>query len=63
MEFTEALYKTNNECFLFVQWKEYFHSVKDENALINIHYLYNIRQQSQMMFYVQSKPLHSFNIQ
>ena len=28
---------------LFVQWKEYFHSVKDENVLfITIHYLYNI---------------------
>ncbi len=24
-----GLYKTNNECFTFVQWKEYFHSLKD----------------------------------
>ena len=36
--------------FLFVQWKEYFHSVKDENiltiALINIHYLYNRTMQN-----------------
>ena len=24
------LYKTNNECFSFVRWYNYFHSVKDE---------------------------------
>ena len=24
------LYKTNNECFSFVRWYSYFHSVKDE---------------------------------
>ena len=24
------LYKTNNECFSFVQWYSYLHSVKDE---------------------------------
>ena len=27
------LYKTNNECFSFVRWYSYFHSVKDEEAL------------------------------
>ena len=25
-----CLYKTNNECFSFVQWNKYFHEVKDE---------------------------------
>ena len=25
-----VLYKTNNECFSFVQWNKYFHLVKDE---------------------------------
>ena len=24
------LYETNNECFSFVRWYSYFHSVKDE---------------------------------
>ena len=24
------LYKTNDECFKFVRWYSYFHSVKDE---------------------------------
>jgi len=30
MKFIYELYKTNNECFIIVKWKEYFHSVKDE---------------------------------
>ena len=47
------LYKTNNECFSFVQWCEYVHSLNrtfhlstHEHictiALINIHYVYNM---------------------
>ena len=27
------LYKTNNECFEFVRWYSYFHSVRDECSI------------------------------
>ena len=27
------LYKTNNECFSFVRWYSYLHSVKDESSI------------------------------
>ena len=53
------LYKTNNECFSFVQWCEYVHSLKagmfhstHEHirtiALINIHYVYTIHPQTML---------------
>ena len=58
------LYKTNNECFSFVQWCKYDHLSTHEHirtiALINIHYLYTMR--SRMIIYTQTIPLPSILI-
>ena len=32
------LYKVNKECFAFVQWKEYFHSLKDGKVPVSSAY-------------------------
>ena len=54
---------------LFVQWKEYFHSVKDEHfhlspheniltiALINIHYLCSIPSEPHLEQYMDFRPM------